>query len=187
MGDGVTGDWMGTFVGHKGAVWSCKLDPCGNLAATASGDFSVKVWDAITGKELFTFPHKHIVKTLDFSPDSTRLATGGHEGILRIYDLTSHTLEPVSILQQSSSDVKIHISKILWLDNQTVIAAASDGIIRFWNLSSLELVRSLTVSGEVRDMELNFTLSILTVAAGTTVSFFDLKNTFSLIHCYTMP
>ena len=41
--DGLSGDWIGTFSGHKGAVWSCRMDPKGVLAATASGDFSVKV------------------------------------------------------------------------------------------------------------------------------------------------
>ena len=65
------------------------MDPTGSLAATASGDFSVQVWDAITGQSLWqAFPHKHIVKTCDFSPDSRRLATGGHEGVLRVFDLT---------------------------------------------------------------------------------------------------
>jgi len=181
-----SGNWIGTFVGHKGAVWSCKLDPLGNLAATASGDFSVKVWDAITGKELYTFAHKHIVKTLDFSPDSTRLATGGHEGILRIYDLANHAPEPVFI-PQPCSVAKIHISKVLWLDNNTVIAAASDGIIRFWTLEPTPvLLRSLEVKGEVRDIELHRYRPILTVAAGTTVSFFDL-NSYALIHSYPMP
>jgi serine-threonine kinase receptor-associated protein len=68
--DGTSGDWIGTFQGHKGAVWSCQMDDSGNLAATASGDYSARVWDAITGHSLLELPHKHIVKTCVFSPDS---------------------------------------------------------------------------------------------------------------------
>lgn len=66
--DASTGDWIGTFSGHKGAVWSCRFDPTGCLAGTASGDFSVQVWDAITGSSLYSFPH--MVRTLICEPSA---------------------------------------------------------------------------------------------------------------------
>jgi len=187
--DGVSGDWIGTFTGHKGAVWSCKLDCKCYLAATASGDFSVKVWDAVTGQEVFSFAHKHIVKTLDFSPDSTKLATGGHEGILRIFNLQQPDVLPICVSQMDQSqNLKIHISKVLYLDSFTVIAAASDGYLRFWNLADNppSLLRFFQVDAEVRDMEINKSLTMLTVAAGRKVSFFDLK-LYELIHSHEMP
>lgn len=185
--DAATGDWIGTFVGHKGAVWSCKLDPQGLLAGTASGDFSVRVWDAITGATLFTFQHKHIVKTVDFSKDSKRLATGGHEGILRVYDLQQPTKEPVMIPQPSEK--KNHITKCLWLDKSTAIAAGTDGIIRFWDVDAPnggKLLRTFTVEAEVRDMELKVIPergTILTVAAGVKVSFFDVIKSEMIKEC----
>ena len=88
--DGKSGDWIGSFVGHKGAVWSAKMDKDGNLCATASGDFTAMLWDGITGQKLGLYTHKHIVKTVDFSPGGDQIATGGNEGLLRIFDLSRY-------------------------------------------------------------------------------------------------
>jgi len=59
------------------------------------------VWNAVSGDELHSFPHKHIVKCVEFSDDGSQLLTGSNEKLLRIYDLnkpdagqqnTQHTL-----------------------------------------------------------------------------------------------
>lgn len=46
-----------------------------------------KIWDAVSGEELHTFQHKHIVKCVDFSRDGNYLLTGSQEKLLRIFDL----------------------------------------------------------------------------------------------------
>ena len=51
------------------------------------GVFASKVWNAISGDEIHSFPHKHIVKCVEFTDNSSQLLTGSNEKLLRIYDL----------------------------------------------------------------------------------------------------
>lgn len=50
-----------------------------------------KLWDALTGTELHSFPHRHIVKSVDFSSDSSKLITGCNDKKLRLYDLNEYS------------------------------------------------------------------------------------------------
>jgi len=77
----------------------------------------------------------------------------------------------------------------VWLDDDTVVAAGSDGGVRFWNVNSQpgeKPTRMLTVDAEIRDMELSADKRMLTVAAGNKVSFFDLTK-MALVKSHKMP
>ena len=67
-------------------VRSAAYSPDGQRIVTASADKTAKVWDAKTGRELFTLTgHNGIVFAATYSPDGKRIATAGGDGIVQIY------------------------------------------------------------------------------------------------------
>lgn len=200
--DGITGDWIGTFLGHKGAVWQARLSTDATIAATAAADFSAKVWDTHTGECLHTLQHSHIVRAVAFplQPSPQVLATGGFEKKLRIFDLSrsnsgsnsssptlSSTTGDNGAGAQSVTSYEIGpgahggtIKSIVWNQDYNILTtAAEDRKVRWWDLRSRHPVMEYTVEGSIGSCELN-TLAgrpndpgILTVAAGKSVYLFD--------------
>ena len=103
---GDTGDWVGTFEGHKGAVWGVDLNSNATKAASGAADFSAKIWDAVSGEETATLAHNHIVKSVNFSGDSQLLATGSNDKKLRIFDLENHADGPLTVFEGHTSGLK---------------------------------------------------------------------------------
>ncbi|MHC4174593.1 MAG: WD40 repeat domain-containing protein [Planctomycetota bacterium] len=49
----------------------------------------VKIWDAITGKELRTLSwHKGRARSVVFTPDGTRIVSGSHDCTAKVWDMT---------------------------------------------------------------------------------------------------
>lgn len=192
--DGVTGDWIGTFLGHKGAVWSSRLSSCGAFAATGSADFTARVWDPQTGECLHILNHNHIVKSVAF-PVQVRpqfLATGGLEKKLRIFDLSrdSGTDSPSSQIRLPSTEKQgmeigagVHsgsIKSVVWnVDYNIITTAAEDKTIRWWDLRAQRMISSFTTDRDIMSCELSTNMasdpnpSVLSVATGNTCYFFD--------------
>uniref|UniRef100_K3WFN9 Serine-threonine kinase receptor-associated protein n=1 Tax=Globisporangium ultimum (strain ATCC 200006 / CBS 805.95 / DAOM BR144) TaxID=431595 RepID=K3WFN9_GLOUD len=196
-----TGDWIGTFEGHKGAVWSATIDASAQFAATGSADFSVKFWDALSGDVITTFEHKHIVKSVAFTPDGARLLTAGHEKLLRVYDLLTVKEQFEHYKSEGRTGIfvpptpptlelatKDQIRKVVVISDALAVTGEVDGTITVWNLESAQKVHEFKVdAGGVMDMEASRKNSVLTVAAGKKVYFYDVPNNFALIRSFMMP
>lgn len=166
---GDTGDWIGTFEGHKGAVWGVDINRDATKAATGAADFSAKVWDALSGEEELTLQHKHIVKSVNFSNDSAALATASNDKILRIFDLEQPS-EPIVKFEGHTSGIK----QVMYTpDNKQLVSCSDDKTIRMWDTATGGEVRSFSVTEQIGGCELSKDGEILTVATGSKVVFLD--------------
>lgn len=165
-----TGDWIGTFVGHKGAVWSTKLSRDGSRAASGSADFTAcvfymygsrrvcgvaltgfcrKIWDTYSGQPLHSFPHNHIVRSVAISPSGTHLLTGGQEKKVRIFDIGRPDAEPDILSEGNGQSHDGTVKSVVWFDENTGVSGGEDGVIK-WVLLSYSRISVWLRNGSVQ-------------------------------------
>eukprot|EP00879_Flechtneria_rotunda_P000387 GHRR01000480.1.p1 GENE.GHRR01000480.1~~GHRR01000480.1.p1 ORF type:complete len:326 (+),score=85.79 GHRR01000480.1:155-1132(+) len=181
---GVNGDWLGTFLGHKGAVWSCVLDPSATLAATGSADFTAKIWDALTGLEKATLQHKHIVRTCSFASCSNKLVTGGHEKLLRVFDVERPDAAPAQLTGAPSA-----IRAAIFIgpkDDLLLCATADHPGLRLWDVRTGQIASTLSTDGPVTSLDLTHDGCWLTTVDKNTVRIWDTSSFASPVKQFTV-
>jgi len=179
--NGETGDWIGTFIGHKGVVSSAHLNSTALKAATGSADYTAKIWDALTGEELQTFTHKKIVKSVRFSYDDTRILSGGQDGILRIYDLEKPNTDPLTLEGHTQ-----FVKTCSWLGNDNlIVSGGQDNQLRIWDTRSLKTIKTFPTNANISSIEVSLDGKHFVSTADKEISFWnietlDLEKTISL-------
>jgi len=179
--NGVTGDWLGTFQGHKGAVWSADINSKAERVVTGSADYTAKIWDAITGEELSSFTQSRIIKSVRFSKDDTKILTGGQDKILRIYDLNNTQSEP-STLQGHTNTIKT----ALWTNENTIVSGGQDNTLRIWDIRSGAEAKNITYKSAISGIESSLDGKHLTLTAGKEAHFLSVE-TFEPMKSFTLP
>ncbi|KAK4357736.1 hypothetical protein RND71_023346 [Anisodus tanguticus] len=149
--NGETGDWIGTFEGHKGAVWSCCLDTNALRAASGSADFSAYVaWSLQKCQR-----------------DTNFLLTGGVEKVLRIYDMNRPDAPPQEVAKTQAQLWDVRTGDIVrTLETKSAVTSAEvsqdgryittcDGFsVKFWDANHFGLVKSYNMPCTVESASL---------------------------------
>ena len=111
--------------GFGSVVWS----PDGSRIATGSFG-GVRVWDAVTGKELLNLEHSHWVDSVAWSPDGSRIATGP-DGVW-VWDAV--TGKELLSLEHGSQ-----VDSVVWSpDGRYILTKSWRSEIRIWDVTSGE-------------------------------------------------
>jgi WD40 repeat protein len=137
-----------TLEGHTAAIEALAFHPNGEWLATASDDFTMKIWDTVTGELLRDVTDfRDVVDGVAFSPDGTRLAATSTNTETRIWDATG--MEGNELLR-----IEENVSLVAFSPDGAQVAAASGSNIKIWDANTAEELRTLTGhAGWVLDVE----------------------------------
>lgn len=175
---------LGTFEGHKGAVWGVALNRMATLAASGAADFSAKIWDSVSGEEKLNFQHNHIVKSVAFDEASIHLLTGNNEKLLRVFDVNQPSTNPAIEMYAGHSGA---IKRALFCRNdKCIVSCAEDKAVKIWDRSTGSEVQQVEFAINPSSIEISRDGTILTVTNGSNVSFFEME-TLKKIKEITIP
>ncbi|CBN79425.1 eukaryotic initiation factor eIF3 i subunit p36 [Ectocarpus siliculosus] len=134
-----TGERIGTYQGHQGAVWDLSVSWDSTRMLSASADASARMWDVQTGRELVVYNHMGPVRSVSFAEGGQRFATVSDPftdspGLISVFeapdDVPTDQLEKIACLEIDLPP-KMKATKVVWgALNEKLIVAYADGTIR---------------------------------------------------------
>jgi WD40 repeat protein len=128
-------------VGHADKMFGVRFSRDGKFVATGAGDRSIKIWDAASGRLLFSDDrYDDQVTAIDLAPDRAAALAGTRSGTLVLIDLERgerRELEPRSDFMSS-----VRISQ----DGKRAIGGAR-GRAKLWDLTSGKALAELDTKG----------------------------------------
>ena len=148
------------------------LNKSATRAATGSADFTCKLWDALSGAELHSWSHNHIVRGVHFSMVSDKLATACHDKCIRIFDTAQPDKECVKFAGMRDAP---RAAKLVDRDSCILLSYLSSSGLDVLDTRSGKIARSVPTSAPVTSMNISYDGQQVTTASASTVSVYDTK------------
>ena len=119
------------FRGHTSSVFSASFSPDGKRIVSASGDNTIRIWDAETGRQVGQplEGHTRTVKSAFFSPDGKQIVSASADKTIRIWD--AETGRQIGQLLEGHKDYVTLAS--FSPDGKRIVSASADKTIRIWD------------------------------------------------------
>ena len=115
---------------HRGQIDDLAFSPDGEVLASASRDFTARLWSVQAGAEKAVLRgHFNAVHGIAFSPDGRLVATAGRDTTVRLWDLEG---TPQGLLRGHTDCVW---SVAFSPDGTRLASGSADGSVRLWNHS----------------------------------------------------
>jgi WD40 repeat protein len=135
-----------TLSGHSSSVLSVVISPDGQILASGSADRTIKLWDLTTGQEIRTLiSHSFSILSLAIDPEGKILASSSADGTIKLWDL--NTGQEINTLDAECGFV---FAVCFHPSGQMLVSShEGDRTIKFWNLLTPEVIRTISTFAEV--------------------------------------
>ena len=133
-------DFLGELRGHTKLVTCVAYSPDGKRIVTGSDDKTLRVWDALTGREIMTLKgHTFAMGCVAYSPDGKRIVSGSYrigsnEKTLRVWD--AQTGREILALKGHpvKGDVMESVKCVAYSpDSKYIVSGGRDKTLRLWD------------------------------------------------------
>ena len=118
---------------HDDTVTISSISPNGKYVVTGSADRTLRVWNAVTGKELYrkTF----LSYAVDISPDSKYFALGNSDGTIHVLEIISG--REIALMTHESNGYFDGVRELVFSpDGKFVVSGGYDNTARVWEVAT---------------------------------------------------